>query len=207
MERKESVTARIMELLGALPGVVRVARLDDEQRHRVVDLEARYEGMAALPVRNIGMRLLRNRDVCCALLKDARFRSPRIPTVYLVEEGAPEHAPHVNTIEDARYAIVGEEVVDGGVVYDEPTVPLDTSFVIFPERRTGVRVPCAFILPPVTFPELESEAGRLGITKILSISPSLAADAYLREAFRFPPTNELATLLIGCNLSPRADGG
>jgi len=64
-------------------------------------------------------------------------------------------------------------------------------------------VPCFFLLPPIGFHELEGEAGRLGISQILSISPSLAGDPYLRETFGFPPTNALATLLIGFTSAPR----
>jgi hypothetical protein len=55
------------------------------------------------------------------------------------------------------------------------------------------------MLPPVSFPELEGEAGSLGIRDVISISPSLAADTFLREAFGFPPTNDLATLLVACS--------
>ena len=48
-------------------------------------------------------------------------------------------------------------------------------------------------------PELEREAAGLGISGIISISPSLAADGFIRDTFRFPVTNALATLLVGFN--------
>ena len=69
--------------------------------------------------------------------------------------------------------------------YEEPTIPLDTSFVIFPGRRTGQRVPCSFLLPPIPFPELERVAAEVGIGAILSISPSLAADTFVRTSSDF----------------------
>jgi hypothetical protein len=197
MSTHDETVARVREALESLPGVVRAAALDAERRDEALDLEERYERDAAIPVRNVGMRLLRERAQCVVLLKDARFRPPRIPTVFMVEEGAAAGAPHVLVIEGARYAIVGEEVVEGGAPYREPTIPLDASFVIFPERRSGPQVPCSFILPPVAFPELEERAAALGIGRIISISPSLAADACLRDALGFPPTNALATLCIG----------
>ncbi len=93
--------------------------------------------------------------------------------------------------------------MEGRPAPEEPTIPLERSFVIFPDRRRGQRVPCVFVLPPVRFPELERQSTRLGIAEVVSISPSLAADGLLREAFGFPLTNDLATLLIGCNWSPR----
>ena len=175
-----------------------VARLDDRQRRRVVDLEARGQRSPVLPVRNLGVEMLAERPLCFALLKDSTFRPPRVPTVYLVEEGAPHGAPHTLTVEGVPYAIIGEELIDGAPPYAETTIPLDTSFVIFPERRRGPDVSCTFVLPPIHFPELEREADRLGVARIISISPSLAVDTFLRESFGFPPTNALATLLVGC---------
>jgi hypothetical protein len=37
----------------------------------------------------------------------------------------------------------------------------------------------------------------MGLQEIMSISPSLASDAWLREAFGFSASNSLATLLVG----------
>jgi hypothetical protein len=134
-----------------------------------------------------------------ALLKDSTFRAAKIPTVYLVEENAPEGCANVLVVAGKRYAVVGEEVVEGHPPYLEVTIPLERSFVIFPERRLAADVPCLFLLPPITFPELEKAATQLGIRDIISVSPSLATDGRIRDAFGFPPTNDLATLLIGFN--------
>jgi len=199
MEKEESTADRVREILKNLHGVINVAQLDDTQRSRLIEHERHYETSSVLPVRNIGVGLLAQRDRCFVILKDTRFRPPRMPTVFLVEEGAPEGGDHVITIEGARYNVVGEEVMEGGSSYQEPTIPLDTSFVIFPNRRTGPQVPCSFLLPPIPFLELERLATELGIGAILSISPSLAADTFVRTSFGFPLTNDLATLLIGFN--------
>lgn len=200
----DAVAADIERILHGIPGVVSVARMDDRQRRRVADLEERLRRSPILPVRNLGVELLADRPLCFAVLKDATFRPPRVPTVYLVEEEPPLDAPHVLTVEGVRYAIIGEEVIDGAPPYAETTIPLDTSFVIFPQRRRGPDVSCTFVLPPIHFPELEREADRLGVARIISISPSLAADTYLRGCFGFPPTNALATILIGCVTGVRA---
>jgi hypothetical protein len=149
--------------------------------------------------------MLADRGACFALLKDRSFRSPGVPTVYLVEEEAPEGCAHVLSVDGRRYAVVGEEVMHGREAYSETIIPLESSFVIFPERRRGPGVPCVFLLPPIAFPELEKAAETLGIRDVVSISPSLATDALLRESFGFPPTNELATLLIGCNIGAGAE--
>jgi hypothetical protein len=191
----------ILDVLQSIPGVRRAVRLSDEQLRRAVELEARHERASTIPVRNLGVRLMADRTACCALLKDATFRPPRIPTVYLVEEDAPAGGAHVLTVAGRRYAVVGEEVLNGGGPYTEAVILLERSFVIFPGRRRGADVPCMFLLPPIAFPELEEQAALLGISDIVSISPSLATDGFLRDSFGFPPTNDLATLLVGFNLA------
>ena len=201
MTRGPLAEEKILGILRTIPGVHRAVRLSDAQRLRAVELEERHEMSSVIPIRNLGMRMLAERQACFALLKDATFRPPKVPTVFLVEEDAPEGSAHLLTVAGRRYAIVGEEVLSGRGPWSEPTIPLESSFVIFPERRRGANVPCLFLLPPISFPELEGEAATLGIRDIVSISPSLSTDALLRESFHFPLTNNLATLLIGCNLS------
>jgi hypothetical protein len=194
--------ARVEEILRSLPGVVEVARLDGGKRWRAIDLESAYEVSSVLPVRNLGVKLLASRDHCYAILKDGRFRAPKSPTVYLVEQDIRGDAAHSLEVEGVRYAVVGEEVVEGHADYAEPVIPLESSFVMFPERRSGPGVPCSFMLPPLPFPELEREAAALGISGIISISPSLAADGFIRDTFHFPVANALATLLVGFNSTP-----
>ena len=191
--------ARVEQILRGIPGVVDVARLDGGQRWRAIELESSYELSSVLPVRNLGVKLLASRDHCYAILKDGRFRTPKSPTVFLVEQDLRGDAAQPLVVEGARYSVVGEEVVEGHAEYTEPVIPLEDSFVMFPDRRTGPDVPCTFMLPPLPFPELDREAEALGISGIISISPSLAADGYLREVFRFSVTNALATLLVGFN--------
>jgi hypothetical protein len=199
MEHRE--LERAADILRNLPGVVGLARLDDDQRRTAVRLEALYAGSSALQIRNLGVELLAARDVCFALLKNGGFRPPKTPTVYLVEEGVTGDAKQVIEVEGTRYAVVGEELIEGCPPQAEPFMAIESSFVIYPERRTGPDVPCTFILPPIPFPELEADKTVLGISSIISISPSLAADTFVRECFGFPPTNDLATLLIGFNLA------
>jgi len=205
MRPEERDPKAILDLLQSLPGVRRVACVSPEVVRRAVELEARHERSSVLPVRNLGVRLLSQRESCFVVLKDGTFRPPGVPTVFLVEEDAPEDGRPALTVEGRRMAVVGEEVMTPGMQYAEPVIPLERSFVIFPERRRASNVPCIFVLPPVRFPELERESARLGIRDVVSISPSLAADELLREQLGFPLTNELATLLVGCNWVPGGD--
>jgi hypothetical protein len=199
----EDTLSKVAETLRNIRGVDRVAALTADQKRKVVELESLHERVLSLPVRNLGLELMGKKEVCFALLKTTAFRAPQAPTVYMVEEGvvadqpAVERAGHAFTVGGKRYTIVGEEVMDGLEKYSEPIISLGTSFVMFPGRRSGPRVPCFFLLPPLPFPELERVSGELGLREIISVSPSLVSDAFLREAFGFSPSNSLATLLVG----------
>ncbi len=206
----EDVLKRVAGILGAIPGVISFDRLEDAEKRKVVELERRHESGLFLPVRNLGVSLMMARNTCFVLLKTGEFRPPKTPSLYMVEEvepfeagyrevGPPE-SDHSLTVEGKRYTIVGEEVTGGLEKYTEPIIPLEGSFIMFPRRRSGPRVPCFFLLPPLPFPELEKVSGELGLRGIISISPSLVSDGYLRETFGFSPLNSLATVLVGFDL-------
>jgi hypothetical protein len=194
---REGALVRVAGILQAIPGVEEVAPLDREQVQRVVELESSHEMNLSLPCRNLGVRLIAARDACFVLLKTGTFRPPGAPSLYLVEEGDPQGNAPALTVAGRHYTIVGEEVTGSVEAYAEPVIPLDGSFVMFPERRRNPTVPCFFLLPPLPFPELEGVRAEMGLQEIMSISPSLASDAWLREAFGFSASNSLATLLVG----------
>jgi hypothetical protein len=196
---REGALVRVAGILQAIPGVEEVAPLDREQVQRVVELESSHEMNLSLPCRNLGVRLIAARDACFVLLKAGTFRPPGAPSLYLVEEGGPQGNAPALTVAGKQYTIVGEEVTGSVEACAEPVIPLDGSFVMFPERRRNPMVPCFFLLPPLPFPELEGVRAEMGLQEIMSISPSLASDAWLREAFGFSASNSLATLLVGFN--------
>ncbi len=189
-------------ILKSLPGVVAARRVDSKVVQRVAELESRYEQVAFLPIKNLGVLAVRRREVAFALLKDKHFREPPQPTVYLVEEQVGDATPGDWRIEvEGRvYAVVGEEVLASRQPYAEKTVAVGDSFVIFPERRKNPGIPSYFLVPPLGFPELETVQEELGITDIVSISPSAQADDYLRKVCSFPPEAALATLLVAFDL-------
>jgi hypothetical protein len=187
-----------------LPGIVASKQVQRETVEQVLELEKRYEKGALVPLKNLGVRIALKRDVAIAVLKDRHFREPPEPTVYLVEEDSGKSAPseHRITVEGKTFRIVGEEVLSSRPPYAEKTISLGDSFVIFPDRRSGNRIPSYFLVPPLGFPELETISDRLGITGVLSISPSAQADDCLREACGFPTDPALATLLVAFDLTP-----
>jgi hypothetical protein len=205
-ETKErlSPAEEVLRVLSGLPGIVAARQVERGTVEQVVELESRYETGALVPLKNLGVRVALRRDVAMAVLKDTHFREPPEPTVYLVEEDPGGSAPpeHRVVVEGAAYRIVGEEVLASRLPYAEKTIALGDSFVIFPDRRSSDRVPSYFLVPPLDFPELDSISKRLGITGVLSISPSARADGCLREACGFPEDPALATLLIAFDWKP-----
>jgi hypothetical protein len=205
--------ARIEGILRGLVGVKDVRRLDGEARAKLLRVESEYEGCSVIPIRNIGVQSAAGRAETLVVLKDASFRPPPTPTVYMVEEldgAAPAmrlpdeaahepHEPHELRIEGRRYRVIGEEIIGDRDVSAEQAIFLAETFAMFPERRTGRGVPCLFILPPLVFPELDERRYELGIADVVSNSPSIAADGYLREKYDFPRRNHHATLLVGFN--------
>jgi hypothetical protein len=190
-------------ILKGLAGVRDVRRLGVKTRERLLRVESEYEGSSVIPIRNIGVACAAGREVALVVLKDGRFRPPATPTVYMVEEldgRAP--GPYELCIEGLRYRVIGEEIRGDPARYGEQAIFLADTFAMFPERRTGRQVPCLFILPPLAFPELDAHGAELGIADVVSISPSIAADGFLRETCGFPRTNDLATLLVGFNTTP-----
>ncbi|HVP18914.1 MAG TPA: hypothetical protein VMU36_07940 [Spirochaetia bacterium] len=198
---RTDVLDRVARVLSGIRGVIAAVALDDGRRHRVIELESLHERKLSLPVRNLGVSLMADRDACFVVLKTATFRPPKSPSVYLVEEGGEREGDHELVVAGKRYTIVGQEVTGDILRSPQHIIPLDESFVIFPDRRSGPNVPCFFLLPPLPFPELEKASGELGLKGVISISPSLVSDAFLRESFGFPRSNSLATLLVGFDLA------
>ena len=193
-----------LQILTGLPGIVAAELVQRSTVQQVAELESRYEKGALVPLRNLGVRVALKRDVAIGVLKDAHFREPPEPTVYLVEEDPGKSSPPGQrvTVEGTTYRIVGEEVLASRSPHREKIITLGDSFVIFPDRRSGNRVPSYFLVPPLGFPELEALSVRLGITGVLSISPSAQADNRLREACGFPDDPALATLLVAFDVNP-----
>jgi hypothetical protein len=197
---REQELSAVQRLLAGLHGIVDVRPFGREVLHRVVEQESQYEKGVFLPLKNLGVREMCERDVVFALLKDGLFREPPAPTVYLVEEGMDQpqagETPLLK-VGERCFRILGEEVLDSRKPYREKTLYLADSFVLFPERRAGAQKPSYFLIPPLGFPELELRQEELRIKRVISISPSALSDLLVREACSFRPDTALATLLVG----------
>ena len=113
------------------------------------------------------------------------FRPPPEPTVIL-ESG------------DGKR--LGEEVFPW--TYDnyanrKDVVFMDDSFVLFPNvKSTGGEY---FIMPPVSFPELNESNG---CYDVISCSPAPTCDAAIRKYAGLPEDTKLASILVAFNTSP-----
>lgn len=193
---------RAVLLLRGLPGITAARAVDRPALLQVAAAEERYGSTALLPVVNLGVQAMRERQLVLAVLKDRRFRPPPAPTVYLVEDlegDCPEAAAAVLRVGERRFRVLGEEVLDPGRTYTEKTMRLGGSFVLFPERRSSAKAPSYFLVPPLGFPELEEVAAELGLQRVISVSPSAPADSLLRELCGFDPDPGQATLLVGAD--------
>lgn len=190
----------ILDLLSSLPGVIDVAALARNDVPLIRQREESNQERQFIPLRNAGILEVLKRDSLCVILKDASFRLPPCPTIYMVEEAENEEPPEDKRLEIAgcRFYIVGEEVLDKKREYAEEHVFFQRDFVLFPGRRKRRHhIPALLMIPPIPFPELEEKKQQFAIDNIMSVSPSTQSDDYLRTAYRMPNLPEYATILIG----------
>ena len=195
-----TVMENIKLLLSGLKGVNAVSLIPKAEREKIIDLEKGYERNGVIGLKNIGIRMVLQCDVVFAILKDTSFRPPPDATVLMVEDykdNNPE-CDHLVEINGNKYRIVGEELIDKKLPAEENYIFISDDFVLYPERRSGTKKePAYFLIPPITFNELEESKDQLGINNIISISPSTQADDYIRGICKFSLSDKLATILVG----------
>ena len=198
----------IQNLLSSLPGVIDSAYVRPDDVGRIHKAEDTNQKVHLVPLKNLGIQVLLERQHVFAILKDTTFRPPPGPTIYMVEEelssdadGASDEllSSEMYLRTDGRvFRIIGEEVLDKKKEYFENHMFFENDFVLFPDRRKNRQnIPALLVLPPIPFPELESEKEKYSIENIMSISPGTQCDDFIREAYNFSKNPEYATILIG----------
>ena len=194
----ESSAGRILRLLG---GLHRGRRLSAPTRRQARGAGGAPSKGLDYPRAQLGVRTDGRRDACFRILKDgASARRPSRRSIWLKTVRRRGGTPRLPSKAALHGCGRGGDRTERAP-YSEPTIPLDTSFVIFPGGGAAPRCRARFMLPPYHSPSWRGQADTLGIRDIISISPSLATDAFLRDAFGFPQTNDLATLLVGFNVA------
>lgn len=190
----------ISDLISSLPGVVGSAFVHLDDIPFIKSAEETDQKNHFVPLINLGIREVLQRQNLLVLLKDSTFRGAPGPTVYMVEDTEDDSLPQhmILRTHSGKYRIVGEEVMDKKTKYTENHVFFENDFVIFPERRKNRQhVPAFLIIPPIAFPELEEKKDTYNIHTIMSVSPSTPCDEFLRQTYHFPKLPELATILVG----------
>lgn len=174
-----------VKIIKKLKGVLDVQELSEEDKKALLEIESSRRG-DMIPVVNMGLEECMKQDFCLSVLKNTEFRGPPIPTVLLVTD---------------KGRVLGQELIspEEKEKYQnrKDTYFLSPEFVIFkPDESTrGMqREKEFFLLPPVPFPELEDIEG---ISDVVSCSPSMGGDVYLKDEYGYPQDPHIATILVG----------
>jgi len=170
----------IVEMLSRLRGSIHVFHLDPSCKEMIKEIESGIKATLGLQVKNRGLEECLKRQYIICIIKARRFRPPPEPTVLLMGD------------EDL---IAGEEVVPSNkhkFEDREDVIYLSEEFVLYLDRKPKSKE--YFVMPPVSFPELEEIPG---VSNVVSCSPSAPADMTLRQLHGFKDDPRLASILVG----------
>ena len=130
---------------------------------------------------NLGLNEALKRDRIICIIKDPRFRPPPEPTVVL--KCTDGQIMGVEVFPDTQDNYIGKDdclmVSDGFVVF----------LTVVPTPGSGEQ----FIMPPVSFPELNESNG---CKNVVSCSPAPTTDHMIREFRGLPDDARLASILV-----------
>jgi len=173
----------IIEMLKDLKGVVKVFPLDGEFLKGLKEIESNVKASLGISVKNTGLEECLKREHIICIIKNTSFRPPPESTVLLVGDDE---------------LIMGQEVLPGQEKHfkdRDDVIWLSDEFVIFVNRRP--RKSECFVMPPVSFPELECLDG---VKNVVSCSPSAVGDITLRRYYGMDDDPRLASILVGFDL-------
>ena len=172
-----------LEIIKGMKGVREAFYLDDTIMKRVKAEEDTVTSAATgTAVKNLGFEEALKREKVICIIKDPRFRPPPEPTVVL-------------KCSDGQ--IMGVEVfpnTQDKYIGKEGCLMVSDGFVIFYNVKPTEGSTEAFVMPPVSFPELNESNG---CRNVVSCSPAPTSDKMIREYMGFPDDGKLATILVG----------
>ena len=170
-----------LEILKGMKGVVDAFYLTPEILTKVKAEEETVMAVGKISVINEGYNEALKREHVICIVKDPRFRPPPEPTVILRST-------------DGK--IMGIEVFPetAGKYKDmDDIIWLSDGFVIFPNVMPGDGCDEAFVMPPVSFPELNESNGCINV---VSCSPAPTCDKMIREWHGMDDNRRLASVLV-----------
>lgn len=176
-----------LEIIKAMRGVREAFYLDEEILEKVKKEESTVTSPGTgTAVENLGVTEALKRDRVICIIKDPRFRPPPEPTVIL--KCSDGQTLGLEVFPDTQDQYIGKEgclmVSDGFVVFLD-VVPSEGS------RE-------AFIMPPVSFPELNPDNG---CKNVVSCSPAPTSDKMIRDYKGLTDDARLASILVGYDIA------
>ena len=172
-----------LQIIKGMKGVREAFYLDDEIRAKALMEESTVTSPGTgTAVENLGMKEAFKRKKVICIVKDPRFRPPPEPTVVL--KCSDGQIMGVEVFPNTQDQYIGKEgclmVSDGFVVFYNVT-PSEGSTEYF-------------MMPPVSFPELNESNG---CRNVVSCSPAPTTDKMIREHAGLPDDGRLASILVG----------
>jgi len=177
-----------IELIKGMKGVLNVEKLTKKDIANIIDIESNHDN-ELIPVINEGLKECFRRDVSLVLFKDSRFRKPENSTLILIREDGKVLGHDIFSKEEKEK-----------FRKDKNAHFLSDDFVIFKENLKNRDLNPKkqyFILPPVSFKELNSIEM---IEDVISSSPSTYTDTYLKKNYGIPEDPKIATIIVSFSL-------
>ncbi|HQM67545.1 MAG TPA: hypothetical protein PLY24_07165 [Methanomassiliicoccales archaeon] len=173
-----------VEIIKGMPGTCMVFPLSEEVVKAIQRVEGGIKSQIGLDVVNEGLNQCLKRQHVICIIKDSRFRPPPEPTVLMMGD---------------TDMVIGTEVLAGqhSLYKDRENVCwLGDDFVVFTDKIPRSKE--YFLMPPVSFPELERIPGA---KNIVSCSPSPLGDLIIKNHYNIEDNPKLASILVGFDTS------
>ena len=173
-----------LSIIKGMRGVVDAFYLDREILEKVRKEEATVKAVGSVDVINEGFNQALKRENVICIVKDPRFRPPPEPTVKLMSSDGKEMG--VEVFPETAKDYLGRDDL----------IWLSDGFVVFTNVMPGDGGTEAFVMPPVSFPELNESNG---CKDVISCSPAPTCDKMIREWHGMEDNSKLASVLVAFN--------
>ena len=173
-----------LKIIKGMRGVVDAFYLDRDILEKVRQEESTVKAVGTVDVENEGFDQALKRECVICIVKDPRFRPPPEPTVTLMSSDG--KLMGVEVFPETAKNYIGRE----------NTIWLSDGFVVFGDVAPGPGEKEAFVMPPVSFPELNESNG---CKDVISCSPAPTCDKMIREWHGMEDNAKLASVLVAFN--------
>lgn len=173
-----------LEIIKKMNGVVDAFYLDSSILERIEKEELSVKAVGSIDVINEGFIQAIKREKVICIVKDPRFRPPPEPTVKLMSDDGEVMGIEV-------FPETSKEFRDR-----EDVIWLSDGFVVFPSIVPNRKSKEFFVMPPVSFPELNEGNG---CKDVISCSPAPTCDKIIREWRGLEDNFRLASVLVAFN--------